>query len=191
VRSPCTSGAFNALGNVSLPGNIPGDYTPHGSLVLYGNHAYMVNDTDINNNNLTVLDVTSPGSPSVVQQVSVTDPNTAAAYKFSSAVIMGTRMYAATDRGFAIFSLANPASPALVGAYTTGVTTSSFAVSGNYVYIGSAGIISVVDATSAANPQLLVKFSGSVNPLLLAPALNTLWVGNGSPLATLQAFQLK
>src|SRR5690606_27506406 len=80
----------------------------------------------------------------------------------------GNYLYSADDGdGMRIFSLSNPASPALTGQFAlpTAGFIRSLTIAGNYAYLADGfGIMRIVNVSNAAAPQEVGSFTAGGNP---------------------------
>lgn len=110
-------------------------------LAVQGTYAYVADGTA----NLTVVDITNPDAPAVVQ----THPGV-----FEEIEIANGRLYAcAGDGGFRVYDLANPEIPSLIGSLPMPGTCRNLDVYGDFIHLANdtAGV-SVVKVTDPANP---------------------------------------
>ena len=134
-----------------------------GGIYIRGNYAYIGVGSA-----LQTYDISNPTSPHLVSSLSTTAPLNANNNGITGS---GNFLYAAGDSataGLMVFSLANPAAPALAKNVTTSVGERSVVVQGKYAYVGSAGEsgMRVYDVSDPTNPSLLYSGgpSGSGDP---------------------------
>ncbi len=106
------------VGSVYMPGAYP-----DGAPAAYGNYVYW----PVNHAGLQVVNVSNPADPKVVNRI----PLTSNSLTFA-AQVAGTDLYVTTVSGVAVFSLANPALPQLLG--TIGVPPGPFYAGMHHLY---------------------------------------------------------
>ncbi len=122
------------------------------SLHVQNKYAYVVNETG---NNLQVIDVSNPASPSITGSVAVTNTPYAVTVQGNYAYVIGV------GATLQVIDISNPASPTVVGSATNGLAWSTtIRAQGRYVYIGVInGNIVVYDVANPTAPTLVTTLS--------------------------------
>jgi len=130
-----------------------------------GNYAYVTRATDAttNANELTVVNVTTPISPTVAGGYN-------SALTFNEVYVSGTNAYVATSSTateMQIFNVTTPAVPTLTSSYNAPTTNTALAIAGfgNTVLLGTGVTLNLVNVTTPATPVSLGSFTaaGTVN----------------------------
>jgi hypothetical protein len=138
------------LGSVSFGGSGSVQYDPAPAVAAAGGYAY-VGGPDATEP-LRTVDVGDPSRPAVV---ATTPPRGV----WSSAVVAGARLYAATSTGLEVYGLDDPARPAFLGAYAA-PAGNDVALAGTTAYLAAGpGGLRVVDVADPANPRELGAFT--------------------------------
>lgn len=151
-------------------------------VALAGNYAYVIQD-----GNLRVVDLADPGAPAVGATIST--PGQAEALS-----VYQQKLFVADGAaGLHIYSLADPANPAHLGAYATAPDEATrLLVNGNFVYLAANGL-HVVDVSNPVAPVqagfykpegLIFGMSLAGHRLYLSGAHNGIWILNVSNPAT-------
>src|SRR6267154_1952384 len=137
----------NPVHQASLMGSGALLYNPN-AVSISGSLAFV---TSVNNNALSIVDISSPGEPTLKGTVVLQSP--------ISVFATGTFAYVATYRGMAIVDVSDPSSPAIKGAIEDGSggavfhNPTSVFVAGYYAYVVSAiGALEIVDISDPINP---------------------------------------
>lgn len=122
-------------------------------LTKSGNYLYAAGS-----NGLTIFDVTTPASATMVSHI---DLFTSAYGSAEGVTVNGNYAYVSstTSDVIAIVDITNKAAPSMVGSYTDATNLASvdtLAVSGNYIYAhGGGGRLVIIDATTKSSPTLV------------------------------------
>jgi len=137
----------------------PGSAT---DVIVADNYAYVADGSS----GITVINVTTPTSPSIVRSVVLPDVPT-------RLDISGTYLYVADTSSVKIMSLADATNPTVVGTYEqTGLTVTDVASDGTYVYVlgslNGQAVLEVIDVTNPASPayKSLVNVNGGSDVVL-------------------------
>lgn len=128
------------------------------SVFVYGNYAYMANDTD----GFRIYDISNPTSPQSLGH-SVYSGETA-----YQVFIQGNHAYLATGvTGFMVYDISNPASPTRIYQETAYGLARGIYVQGNYAYLanGSQGVY-IYDISNPASPQKISVLSDGTNEFI-------------------------
>jgi hypothetical protein len=138
------------VSNPSAPAPVGALATPFPvtGVAVAGTHAY-VSGGGGGGSGLVVVDISVPSSPSIVTTIAGTA-------MWRRVAVAGATLYvAAESQGLRIYSLANPASPAFLGATPGFNSASDVAVDGTIAYIRSGSALKSVDVSNPASPTIL------------------------------------
>jgi len=133
------------------------------SLAVSGNQAYV-----LTSGNVQIVDVSDPVNPTPGANIS---PRLVGAY-FVSMTVSGTLVYLLDSNiELLIVDVSDPASPAALGHYTVGGSSTSITMSvfGDYLYVTDGGEIEVVDISDPTRPQAARRYllGGGSGPFFL------------------------
>lgn len=156
----------------------PGSAT---DVIVANNYAYVADGSS----GITVMNVTTPTSPTIVRSVSLPDIPT-------RLDISGSYLYVADTTSVKIMSLADATNPTVVGTYAqTGLTVTDVASDGTYVYVlgslNGQAVLEVIDVTNPASPayKSLVNVNGGQDVVLSS---NYAYVVGGQKMDIINAY---
>jgi prepilin-type N-terminal cleavage/methylation domain-containing protein len=162
-------------GTIDLPGN-PLD------VHVVGNYAYLASAN--NNQELQVVDISNPSSPSQVGSLGLSGNANAFTIK-----AVGSTVYVGRDSSgqpeLYVISVSNPAAPSIVGTLEVGADVNNIAVVGNYVYMATDANnaeLRVADVSNPAAPSSVgtVNLSGNNNAESVAANASNVVVGRAN-----------
>ena len=122
---------------------------PVSGVAVAGNYAYVAGGT-FANGRLFVVDISIPASAAIVKTV------TSTIGPWRKVAVGGSTLYvAAESQGLRIYSLANPAAPAFLGATPDFNYAADVALDGSTAYIASNGALKAIDVSNPATPTVL------------------------------------
>jgi Tfp pilus assembly protein PilV len=157
-----------------------------------GNYAYVTRAADItaNANELTVVNVTTPISPTVAGGYNST-------LTFNEVYVSGTNAYVATSSTaieMQTFSVAVPATPTLTSSYNAPTLTAALAITGfgNTILLGTGATLNLVNVTAPATPVSLGSFTaaGTVNDVDFDITNKFAFLGTSGIVAELQVVNI-
>jgi hypothetical protein len=183
---------YNSSLGGSLSGNIVG-------LAVSGKYAYLADGA---NNNIYVVDISNPSSPSIVSTIAPgwsTTQNVTVQGNYLYAINSGTTTcgtLAGTTDAFKIYDISNPASPTLKNSSTTIALACAqwVQVSGRYAYVtmGNAtggNKLQIIDISDPTTPATVTNISTGTSPSGLFIAGKYAYITNQAS-ATLQFFDI-
>jgi hypothetical protein len=131
-------------------------------VAVQGNYAYIASST--NNAELYTVDISNKSSPRRVATYNIQGNGDAKSVWISNNYLYMTRNYSSSngENEFLIFSLSNPASPALAGSLSLENACSDIAVSGNYAYVACSDTsreFQVIDISNPASLSLSKRYA--------------------------------
>lgn len=208
--SIATSGNYVYLGRMTNPGNeffvfnvtdpsnpiLSGQVALSGDpldIAVSGNYAYIAS-TD-NSGELTVVDVSTPSSPTVVATFDLTAANSGSENTDGLSVVIGKTNYVYLTRQnsggkeFYIFDVSTPTAPSLAGSIDLSGSSNEMTAEGNYAYLASTENtqeFQVVDVTTVSTPTLFASLNldegdTAADGLSITKSTNIIYIGrNGS-----------
>lgn len=166
-------------------------------IAVSGNYAYIASSD--NDGELTVIDISTPSSPTVAATFNLTAANSGNANSDGLAITVGQTNYLYLTRvgsggkEFYVFDISTPASPSLVGSVDLNGDLNEITISGNYIYGASSDNtqeFQVIDVSSVASPTLVASLDlnegdTAANGFSIVAGSNTVYLGRdgstGSP----------
>lgn len=169
--SPITVGSLSLAGTLS-------------NLFVSGGYAYVTSND--NSQELIIVNVSTPSSPSVVSAF-----NNAGNQNATGVYVAGTTAYVTFDGNdeLSIINVAVPSSPTIVSTLNLSSNSNEIVISGNYAYIASDDNSQELQVIDISNPLLptqvgSLNLSGNDNATTVALAGPVLFVGQGSTFHT-------
>ncbi len=130
------------------------------SVYVQGKYAYVA---ALNNNALTIVDVSNPSAPAIVG--SVTDATQLSSV--NSVFVSGKYAYVtASGNRVTIVDVSFPTSPAIVSTITDSTrlaTTTGISVSGKYAYVKASGYLTILDVSDPTAPFVIGSLNDATN----------------------------
>ncbi|QQR77240.1 MAG: hypothetical protein IPJ67_03785 [Candidatus Moraniibacteriota bacterium] len=168
------------MGSLTLTG------TPT-NIALSGGLAAVSNKN--NNQELQMVNVATPSSPSVVGTFNIPGGENASGVFMNGTMVYVVRASGSHDE-FVAVSVATPSAPTLVGSMNLNANGNEVITSGNFAYVASANDtqeVQVVNISTPSSPSLAgsLNLSGTADATTVSLAGTTLLVGRGSDLYTI------